>query len=307
MKRITIVLLLLSFFHATLRANETEPMKALIVTGQCKHYHNWELSSQLLQSYLLGPGLFSVDVAVTPPRGGDMHRFRPEFESYRLVVVDYEGDNWSPEIISRFTNYVRNGGGVVFLHTGFAAINGSQEFDKIVGLRSYEFDGRGPHVYWQNGEPVKDGLAFKAGFHPPRHEFVLTMRNREHPICQGLPEKWKHIADDLYCHLRGPAQNLTILATAYSNPNQGPATSGKHEPQLYTVHYGKGRAFVCTLGHVGKDTQAGTTKDPACCTGFITVFQRGCEWAATGKVTQSVPADFPTAVKTCMHQPQCIK
>jgi hypothetical protein len=29
--------------------------------------------------------------------------------------------------------------------------------------------------------------------------------------------------------------------------------------------------------------------------GFMTIFQRGAEWAATGRVTQPVPKDFPTA------------
>jgi hypothetical protein len=29
------------------------------------------------------------------------------------------------------------------------------------------------------------------------------------------------------------------------------------------------------------------------CVGFIATLQRGAEWAATGKVTQKVPADFP--------------
>jgi hypothetical protein len=29
--------------------------------------------------------------------------------------------------------------------------------------------------------------------------------------------------------------------------------------------------------------------------GFMTTFQRGTEWAATGNVTQKVPAGFPTA------------
>jgi hypothetical protein len=33
------------------------------------------------------------------------------------------------------------------------------------------------------------------------------------------------------------------------------------------------------------------------CVGFITTLQRGTEWAATGKVTQQVPKDFPTAEK----------
>jgi len=31
------------------------------------------------------------------------------------------------------------------------------------------------------------------------------------------------------------------------------------------------------------------------CVAFIVTLQRGAEWAATGKVTQKVPPDFPTA------------
>jgi hypothetical protein len=31
------------------------------------------------------------------------------------------------------------------------------------------------------------------------------------------------------------------------------------------------------------------------CVGFMTTLQRGTEWAATGKVTQKVPANFPSA------------
>jgi hypothetical protein len=30
------------------------------------------------------------------------------------------------------------------------------------------------------------------------------------------------------------------------------------------------------------------------CVGFVTLLQRSTEWAATGKVTQKVPASFPT-------------
>jgi uncharacterized protein len=44
--------------------------------------------------------------------------------------------------------------------------------------------------------------------------------------------------------------------------------------------------FHTTLGH---DINALSSVD------FVTTFQRGTEWAATGKVTQKVPASFPTA------------
>ena len=52
------------------------------------------------------------------------------------------------------------------------------------------------------------------------------------------------------------------------------------------LNYGKGRIFHTTFGH---DVNALASVDG------IVVYQRGAEWAATGKVTQKVPANFPTA------------
>ena len=58
---------------------------------------------------------------------------------------------------------------------------------------------------------------------------------------------------------------------------------------LMVIAYGKGRVFHTAMGH---DLAALN------CAGFITTYQRGAEWAATGKVTQEVPSDFPTPGKT---------
>lgn len=55
---------------------------------------------------------------------------------------------------------------------------------------------------------------------------------------------------------------------------------------MMTIRYGRGRVFHTPMGH-GNYSQE--------CVGFITTLQRGTEWAATGKVTQPVPKDFPTA------------
>jgi type 1 glutamine amidotransferase len=79
---------------------------------------------------------------------------------------------------------------------------------------------------------------------------------------------------------------MTLLSVAWSDPaNRG---TNREEPILMALQYGKGRVFHTVLGH---DIAAMN------CVGFITTFQRGTEWAATGKVTQKVPPDFPTATE----------
>jgi len=79
-------------------------------------------------------------------------------------------------------------------------------------------------------------------------------------------------------------RNLTVLPHAYSDSKTG--RSGEREPMLMALSFGKGRVFHTTLGH---DVSALSSVD------FAATFQRGTEWAATGGVTQRVPADFPTA------------
>ena len=66
--------------------------------------------------------------------------------------------------------------------------------------------------------------------------------------------------------------------------NKKVSGSERHEPMLMAINYGKGRVFHTAMGHMDYSME---------CVGFITTLQRGAEWAATGEVTQKVPADFP--------------
>jgi type 1 glutamine amidotransferase len=120
--------------------------------------------------------------------------------------------------------------------------------------------------------------------HGLRIPYLMKAQNSDHPIMKDLPKAWMHQGDELYNRLGGPGANMTVLASAYSDPeNKG---TGRDECQVWVVTYGKGRVFVNTSGH---DTNAKSSVD------FITLLQRGAEWVATGKVTQKVPADFPNA------------
>jgi type 1 glutamine amidotransferase len=114
------------------------------------------------------------------------------------------------------------------------------------------------------------------------------VRDKKHPITKGLPASWPHAKDELYDRLRGPALNMTILATAFSDKSTG--GSDRDEPVLMTIKWEKGRIFHTVLGHIGGNEWTHPSVESA---SFKVTFLRGTEWVATGKVTQKVPADFP--------------
>lgn len=266
------------------------PMKALIIDGQ--NNHDWKATTPLLKSQLEETGLFTVDVATSPPSGADMSGFQPKFSHYQVLVSNYNGDPWSSETRQAMVEFVRSGGGLVIVHAADNAFPEWKEYNEMIALGGWgnRNEKSGPYVRFVDGQFVRDDSKGTGGSHGQQHAFVVETRNTEHPIMKGLPASWLHNRDELYDRLRGPALNLEVLATAFADKAKG--GSGHHEPILMTIAYGQGRVFHTTLGH-GLDALR--------CAGFIATYQRGTEWAATGKVTQAVPADFPSRDKVSVR------
>ena len=70
-------------------------LKALIIDGQ--NNHDWRATTPILKKHLEDTGLFTVDVATSPPKGSNMSGFAPAFKDYNVVVSIYNGDSWSDD------------------------------------------------------------------------------------------------------------------------------------------------------------------------------------------------------------------
>ena len=272
-------------FSAMRLLSATAPIKVLIVDGQSSQYHNWQMVTTILKKELEETGRFQVTVATAPAPDGDFSNFNPKFNEYQTIIWNYDAADWPPVQRALLEEYVKSGGGLVVVHAADNAFPDWPGFSQMTGIGGWRnrTEKAGPMWYFKDGKLVSDPTPGPAGSHGARLPFRVTARAPQHPILQGLPAVWMHVADELYATLRGPGQNMTVLASAYSDPaNKG---TGHDEPMAVVVNYGKGRVFHTPMGH---DSVA------LSCVGFMTLFQRGTEWTATGKVTQKVPTSFPT-------------
>ena len=291
------------------------PIRALIIDGQNNH-GAWPKTTMMIKKYLEDTKRYSVDIARTkytmqgedllqkyPLKDGVVREarkigvadrdFKPDFSKYKVVINNFGhgAAPWPAETNTAFQKFVSDGGGLVILHAADNSFGDWEEYNKMIGLGGWgnRNEKSGPYVYLNADEKmVVDTAPGTGGSHGSQHEFSLVVRDAEHPITKGLPRTWLHTKDELYDRLRGPAQNMKILATSFSSKAQG--GTDRHEPMIMTIDYGKGRVFHTPMGHADYSME---------CVGFITVLLRGTDWAATGAVVDStIPKDFPTIDKT---------
>jgi uncharacterized protein len=284
----TRVLIATVFALLAVTLHGASPMKVMLLDGESGGpWHKWQLTTPVLKKVLDETGLLQVDVVTAPPAGGDFAAFAPKFEAYRAIVLNYDApdERWPDALKRAFEQYVTNGGGVVVVHAANNAFPHWTAYNEMIGIGGWRdrTEKAGPYWFFKDGTLQSDPSPGPGGSHGARIPFELTLRDENHPIVRGLPKQWMHQGDELYARLRGPG-GMTVLATAFSDPKN--AGSGRDEPILMVLTHGKGRIFHTTLGH---DVNGMSSVD------FVTTLQRGAEWAATGEVTQKVPANFPTA------------
>lgn len=257
-------------------AEATERIAVLLIDGQ--NNHDWKATTPLIKQTLEGSGLFTVEVITTPPGNEDMSSFAPDFSKYKLVVSNYNGKDWSDATKAAFDKYVAGGGGFVCVHAADNSFPSWDAYNRMIGLGGWggRSEKDGPYVRWKEeiNAFTRDESKGSGGTHGKRTPFLMVVRDSDHPVTRGLPKSWLQTDDELYGKLRGPAENMHVLATAYSEPATG--GTGEHEPILMTIHYGGGRVFHTTLGH-DVNAMKGTA--------FQVSLQRGAQWAATGEVT----------------------
>ncbi len=307
--------------------------RILIVDG--RNNHDWRTTTEALRATLTGTGLFEVEVATAPedkspsrprePQHADPDfaaaksrheefaraaraklspewaKWLPDFSRHAAVVLNYNGPAWPKPMQDAFVAYVRAGGGVLVIHAANNGFADWPEFNDMIGLgwRKGDF-GTSLTIDPATGRAVECCPGEATG-HGAKHPFVVTARQPDHPVLRGLPPVWLHGKDELYHYLRGPAKNVTILASAFSDPKQ--RGSGRHEPVLWEVPYGQGRVLVYTLGHCWAND---TDWDSLRCVGFQTVLARSAEYLATGRATLAVRDKFPTPDRTSIELPSAL-
>lgn len=312
MKKFSFLLLVLGIYasHVSVANPSKKVLKALIIDGQNNH-EQWPKITYMMKRYLEETGKFTVDVQRTyyTWNGGDLEAkypikglpatqslpkpkmdsaYHPDFFKYDVVICNFgwNAAPWSDGTQADFEKYINNGGGLVVVHAADNSFPMWPAYNRMIGLGGWgdRTEKDGPFVYYdKEGKLVRDTSPGRAGSHGAQKEFLITVRNSKHPITKGMPLNWMHSKDEMYDRLRGPAENMEVLATAFSpKDNRG---TDRHEPMLMTIKQGKGRIFHTPLGHVDYSVE---------CVGFIISLQRGAQWAATGKVDIPIPADFPT-------------
>ena len=265
---------------------QNDKLKILLITGRVTLEHNYRLANEMLRTLLESTGRFEVKLT-EEFRGAT----KETLEGYDGVLINYDGKKmisdrtvtFGESAMEALLNFVSSGKGAVFYHSSvFADDEWPDEYRRLMG----------GYCCMEKGSRKN-----------PKSDAMVDMANLEHPITKGMAPHWMAVEDDFFAGVFWhPEADATVLATVHDDINDYihvPGFADPYQPTgvlretlentyqmngdmpvAWVNHYGKGRTFTTSLGH-----SDGTVKR----VNYLTMFVRGVEWAATGKVTIPFP------------------
>ncbi len=218
----------------------TPQAKVLVLTGYEYPGHKWRQTAPLIAQFLMVDPRLTADMITEPA-----FLAAPQLAQYDVVVLNYlnyKSPDPGEKARANLQQFVAGGKGLVIVHNACGAFQDWPEFKEIAGRA------------W-NPQRVHG--------HDPLGSFAVKIIGREHPITKGIPSFTT--TDELYTCLYPSGRPVEVLATAMS------VVEHKEHPMALVNHYGKGRVFLCVLGHDVQALQAAPVQE---------LYRRGTAWAA---------------------------
>jgi uncharacterized protein len=214
--------------------------KILVLTGNEYPGHKWQETAPLIAKFLAADPRMTTEVNADPT-----FLASPKLGKYDAIVLNYL--NWNcpdpgQQAREGLKEFVEGGKGLVIVHNACAAFGDWPEFKNIAGRA------------WNPN---------RLHGHDPHGTFRVELTGVEHPITKGL--KPFETTDELYTCLLTDGPPIEVLAKATSKVEK------KDHPMALVNHYGKGRVFLCVLGHDVKALTVDAVQD---------LYRRGTAWAA---------------------------
>lgn len=214
--------------------------RILVLTGNEYPGHKWKETAPLIAKFLAVDPRMTTEVNADPA-----FLASPDLAKYDAIVLNYL--NWKcpdPGQPSRdgLKKFIEGGKGLVIVHNACAAFGDWPEFKNIAGRA------------WNPN---------RVHGHDPRGTFTVELTAADHPITRGL--KSFETVDELYTCLLTDGGPVEVLAKAMSKVEK------KEHPMALVSHYGKGRVFLCVLGHDVEALSVPPVQD---------LYRRGTAWAA---------------------------
>lgn len=228
MKTIAILTTLLSMLATSLFAEETKPLKALMITGG--GYHDYKNQKKIIAEGISARANVEWTVVLENPKRGvlpKVYKNKDWAKGYDVIVHNecYAGYTDAKGIERIVKDHLDRGVGSVMIHCAMHTFRDgkTKEWDKLVGVESRR--------------------------HGAHFAYVVKNLAPDHPITKAMPGNWMTPKGELY-HT-SILDSATTLAVGYK-PGDEAKTS---QVCVWANTYQKCRTFGITIGHHNETMQ----------------------------------------------------